>query len=135
MKTLEQLIGQIITAPETVEFLDVINVIDANYHYTPVHFSNGPADDCVINEAGKNEGSCKIFSFAQIQHLDAIQTLNCFGHYYRDEVLNHPHNFDHANIRNFMRYGWKTINFEHSALEENIRKNHVERSSIDITKK
>jgi hypothetical protein len=118
MKTLDQLINQLITDPETTEFKDVIDVIDAHYNYTPAHFTNGPANDCVINEAGKNEGSCKIFSFAQIQHLDEMQTLNCFGRYYREDVLKHPDNTDHANIRTFIRHGWKYINFENLALEE-----------------
>jgi len=118
MKTLDQLINQIITDPKATEFQEVIKVIDANYHYSPTRFINGPVEDCVINEAGKNEGSCKIFSFAKIQHLDEIQTLNCFGHYYRDEVLNNPDNSDHANIRSFIRYGWKTINFDNTALEK-----------------
>jgi hypothetical protein len=116
MKTLDQLINQIKTHPEVTEFLDVIAAIDANYNYTPTRFTNGPADDRVTNEAGKNEGSCKIFSFAQIQHLDEIQTLHCFGHYYRNEVLNNPDNSDHANIRNFMKYGWKNVRFENAAL-------------------
>jgi hypothetical protein len=116
MKTLEQLINQIKTDPAATEFQDVISVIDANYLYRPTRFVNGPDDDCIINEAGKNEGSCKIFSFAQIQQLDEIQTLNCFGHYYRDEVLKHPENSDHANIRTFISHGWKTINFDNTAL-------------------
>jgi len=121
MKTLDQLINQIKSNPDTIEFQDVINVIDANYLYRQTRFTNGPVDDCIINEAGKNEGSCKIFSFAQIQHLDKHQTLSCFGHYYRDEVLNHPENSDHANIRNFIKYGWLTVNFENAALEEKCR--------------
>lgn len=114
--TLDQLLDQIKKAPETTQFQHVINLIDTNYHYTPTRFINGPADDCVINEAGKNEGSCKIFSFALLHHLNEMQTLNCFGDYYRKDVLNHPDNSDHANIRTFMRSGWKNIAFENEAL-------------------
>jgi len=116
MKTLEQFIEQIKARPETVEFQDVITIIDANYLYNATRFVNGPAEDYIINEAGKNEGSCKIFAFAQIHQLDEKQTLNCFGHYYRDEVLLHPDRSDHANIRTFMKYGWKTIKFDGTAL-------------------
>ena len=116
MKTLDQFIAQIKSHPEAAEFQDVITIIDANYHYSATRFVNGPAEDCVINAAGKNEGSCKIFAFAQLQQLDEKQTLNCFGHYYRDEVLLHPDRSDHANIRTFMKYGWKTIKFDGTAL-------------------
>jgi hypothetical protein len=45
------------------------------------------------------------------------QTLHCFGTYYRDDVLNHPDNNDHRNIRLFMRYGWQGIMFEGDALK------------------
>jgi len=116
IKTLEQFIEQIKVHPETIEFQDVLNIIDANYIYNATRFVNGPAEDCVINEAGKNEGSCKIFAFAQIHQLDEKQTLNCFGHYYRDEVLQHPDSSDHGNIRTFMKYGWKFIQYESAAL-------------------
>jgi hypothetical protein len=121
MKTLDKLIDLIKSNPEATEFQEVIDIIDANYHYTPVSFTNGPADDCIINEAGKNEGSCKIFSFAQKHRLNELQTLNCFGRYYREDVLKHPDNTDHANIRSFIRHGWKNIHFQNSALAEKHR--------------
>jgi len=118
MNALNKLINQIKTSPEITEFQDVINIIDTNYHYTPTYFTNGPEDDCVINNAGENEGSCKIFSFAQLQQLDETQTLNCFGDYYRNDVLQHPNHSDHANIRTFIKYGWKNITFQGTALEK-----------------
>ena len=116
MKNSEALIQQIKSNPESIEFQDVINHIDNFYHYTPTQFSNGPDNDYVISKVGENEGSCKIFSFAQIQQLDESQTLNCFGQYYRDDVLNHPDATDHANIRTFMKHGWKHVIFDHPAL-------------------
>ena len=116
MNKLDQLVTQITTNPEITEFQHVINVIDQHYFYTPTQFTNGAANDCIINKAGENEGSCKIFSFAHEQNLDKSQTLHCFGQYYRDDVLNHPENKDHANIRNFIKYGWKGITFNGSAL-------------------
>ena len=115
---LEQFIDQIRMKPETVEFQEVIDFIDSYYIYTPTNFINGPSDTGVINRSGENEGSCKIFSFAKINELDQAQTLNCFGHYYRDDVLNNPEGQDHANIRTFMKHGWKHVNFEKTALNK-----------------
>ncbi len=83
---------------ETVEFSDVIQVISDNYHYQPQTFKNGT----LVNEAGTNEGSCKIFAFAQLHNLSAQETLNCFGTYYRDDVIKFPQGTDHGNIRNFI---------------------------------
>ena len=116
MNKLDQLVTQITTNPEITEFQHVISVIDEHYFYTPTQFTNGAGNDRIINKAGENEGSCKIFSFAHEQNLDKSQTLHCFGQYYRGDVLNHPENKDHANIRNFIKYGWKGITFDDSAL-------------------
>jgi len=100
------------TAPESIAFGDTIALIDAMYDFTPTEFKNGD----LLNEAGKNNGSCKLFSFAQLQGLTPQQTLHCFGAYYRDDVLKHPEATDHQNIRNFMRTGWAGIKFSGSAL-------------------
>ena len=116
MNKLDQLVTQITTDTEITEFQHVITVVDEHYFYTPTQFTNGVGNDCIINKAGENEGSCKIFSFAHDQNLDKSQTLHCFGQYYRNDVLNHPEKKDHANIRNFIKYGWKGITFNGSAL-------------------
>jgi len=94
------------------DFEDTIAVIAANYDYSPTRFSNGD----LVNEAGTNEGSCKIFAFAQLNNLSEQQTLNCFGRFYRVDVLENPEGTDHGNIRNFMVHGWSGIRFEKSAL-------------------
>lgn len=99
--------------PETIAFTDTIAVIDANYEFTPVRFTNGNA----VNEAGTNSGSCKLFSFAKLQQLSKEETLACFGAYYRQDVLEHPEATDHANIRNFMAKGWEGISFDAEALQ------------------
>ena len=112
-----QLISHIKNHPGAVEFQDVIATIDSHYEYTPTRFSNGQGDDMVINEAGKNEGSCKIFAFALLSGLSETETLACFGQYYREDVLNHPQGDDHANIRNFMKFGWDGIDFSGRALK------------------
>ena len=70
----------------------------------------------LVNEAGTNEGSCKIFYFAQLNNLNVQQTLACFGRYYSEDVLSNPTGNDHGNIRNFMKTGWQGIEFKSVAL-------------------
>lgn len=110
--TESQLIEQLETAPKSVEFDQVIAVIAENYDYQPTRFSNGD----VTNEAGTNEGSCKLFSFGLINQLSEDEMLACFGKYYRDDVLKHPNGTDHGNIRAFMESGWDGIKFDQPAL-------------------
>jgi len=95
-----------------VEFSDVMDVIAANYRYQPSAFTNGD----VVNKAGTNEGSCKIFAFAKLNQLSEQATLNCFGQYYHDDVLKNPDGNDHANIRNFMKTGWSGVSFDSVVL-------------------
>ena len=114
--TNQTLIEKIKSAPDTVSFNEVIDYIMSTYQYSPAQFYNGHNDDKVTNEAGTNEGSCKIFAFAQLAGLSEQETLNCFGDYYRHDVLQHPDNTDHANIRTFMRHGWSGIKFQSAAL-------------------
>ena len=118
MNELEQLLQNIETSPESIEFDDVINAIDEYYSYSATRFTNGIGDSMVINEAGTNEGSCKIFSFAKLHSLNEEQTLNCFGKYYREDVLENPDGSDHGNIRNFMISGWDGIRFDADALKD-----------------
>lgn len=101
---------------ENVGFDETIAVITENYQYQPTEFSNGLNEQLLVNQAGTNEGSCKIFAFAQLHRLDQQQTLNLFGDYYRVDVLNDPNGTGHQNIRNFMQYGWDGISFKGSAL-------------------
>lgn len=115
--TLEQLLSQIKLSPKEVEFSDVIAVIERAYDYQATQFHNGLDSDKLTNDAGTNEGSCKIFAFAKDQGLNKDATLACFGKYYREDVLEHPNNTDHMNIRTFMTYGWDGIEFEKEALE------------------
>lgn len=101
---------------EAVSFDETIAVITDNYDYQATEFSNGLNDQLLVNQAGTNEGSCKIFAFAQLNGLDQQQTLNLFGDYYRLDVLNNPDGTGHQNIRNFMKYGWDGIHFNGVAL-------------------
>lgn len=99
-----------------VSFDETMSVIAENYHYQPTEFSNGLDENMLVNQAGTNEGSCKIFAFAQLNRLDQQQTLNLFGDYYRQDVLNEPNGTGHQNIRQFMKYGWDGICFKGAAL-------------------
>ena len=101
---------------EPLAFNDVIDVISAHYDYTPTRFDNGLGEDCQVNEAGTNEGSCKLFSFAKLHELNQTETLALFGDYYRKDVLGNPEGSDHKNIRNFMKHGWAGIRFDAEAL-------------------
>jgi len=105
-------LSKLLSDPETISFQDTMAVIDANYNFTPCAFKNGET----YNEAGQNNGSCKLFGFAQLQQLNETQTLACFGSFYRDDVLKHPEGQDHQNIRNFMRFGWEGIVFQGQTL-------------------
>jgi len=97
---------------ESVSFDETIRAIDEAYEYRPCRFCNGLGPDMLINEAGANEGSCKIFFFARLHGLDHRQTLSLFGDYYRHDVLEHPDGVNHRNIRRFMRDGWPGIHYE-----------------------
>lgn len=100
--------------PTEVAFSDTIEVIEANYDFTPTTFTNGD----LTNAAGENSGSCKVFAFATAQSLTKEQTLACFGAFYFKEVLEDPTGTGHQNIRNFMQHGFDGISFEGSALTE-----------------
>lgn len=95
----------------TAQFSDVIAYIDARYTHTPTAFQNGTQH----NAAEQNQGSAKVFSFAQLNDLDQAQTLSLFAEHYQ-AVLDTPDGTDHQNIRQFMTNGWDGINFEGEAL-------------------
>ena len=111
--SLEEFLNQVTKNSQQVEFEQVMQVISDNYTYQPCAFVNGD----INNESGTNEGSCKIFSFAQLNNLNIEQTLACFGRYYRDDVQKHPDGNDHGNIRNFIKTGWQGIEFNGLALK------------------
>ncbi|WP_341476835.1 HopJ type III effector protein [Pokkaliibacter plantistimulans] len=100
----------------SLDFEDTINLIHEHYDYQPTSFTNGCENDQIVNDAGTNEGSCKIFAFAKLHELNEARTLACFGRYYHQDVLQHPDGNDHRNIRLFMKYGWQGIQFADSPL-------------------
>ncbi|OQW70042.1 MAG: type III effector [Proteobacteria bacterium ST_bin11] len=105
-----------INSGQTPEFQETMAVIAENYHYQPTEFSNG-LRNALVNEAGRNEGSCKIFAFANLHQLTVEQTLALFGAYYSQDVLGNPSGNDHQNIRIFMRDGWEGITFKGEVLQ------------------
>lgn len=109
---LEAFLEKLNTTPGDIEFEQTMAVIDDRYEFTATSFKNGD----LVNAAGQNSGSCKIFAFAQLHNLSPAQTLACFGIYYRDDVLPNPDGTDHQNIRNFMQSGWAGIAFESMPL-------------------
>jgi type III HopJ-like effector protein len=111
---LSEFLDKLNSEPESIEFTDTISIIESTYDYSPCAFSNGSVE----NDAGQNEGSCKIFAFAKLNHLSEEQTLHCFGKYYREEVLQDPDGDSHQNIRQFIESGWSGINFNNEPLVE-----------------
>ncbi|MFD2908331.1 HopJ type III effector protein [Flavobacterium ardleyense] len=97
---------------EVLVFSEVIHSIESYYSFTPTSFTNGE----LSNEAGTNNGSCKVFSFAKEHNLDVSETLFMFGEHYQ-KVLQTPNEDDHQNIRNFIKSGWKGVRFSGNALE------------------
>jgi hypothetical protein len=113
LSTLESFIQKLEISPQLVDFSDTMAVIDELYNFTPCAFKNGQQE----NATGENSGSCKLFAFAKLHDLTEQQTLNCFGQFYYQDVLENPNNNDHQNIRNFIQSGWKGVLFEGSALK------------------
>jgi hypothetical protein len=101
-----------LSAKQPIDFFQVMDFIDAHYSFSETAFQNGD----LKNEAGQNNGSCKVFAFGQKHELSEQQTLHLFGDFYKKDVLENPENEDHQNIRNFMKYGWRGIQFTGSAL-------------------
>ena len=105
----ETLLAQL--AAGEVTFADVIAFIETRYTHTATAFKNGAQQ----NAATENQGSAKVFAFAQLQSLDQAQTLSLFAEHYA-AVLAKPEATDHQNIRQFMLNGWDGITFESQAL-------------------
>ena len=97
---------------QSVPFTEVLQFIDTYYQHQPTAFKNGET----YNEATQNQGSARVFAFAQLNHLSAEDTLLLFADHYQ-AVLQHPEGTDHQNIRQFMAHGWPGIVFEGEALK------------------
>jgi hypothetical protein len=98
MMTLNDFLTRLANDPKNIAFNDTMAVIDTNYTFIPSDFNNHG----LISSANENNGSCKIFAFAKLNGLSKQNTLDCFGAFYRDDVLSNPSGEDHMNIRTFM---------------------------------
>jgi hypothetical protein len=96
---------------DLLPFKAVIEFIETYYQHQPTAFKNGN----LHNEATQNQGSAKVFTFAQLNKLDKGDTLCLFAEHYRS-VLENPDGTDHQNIRQFMIHGWPGVVFEGQAL-------------------
>ncbi|RZL50666.1 MAG: HopJ type III effector protein [Pedobacter sp.] len=99
----------------TTSFAKVIEFIETYYQHTPTAFTNGDA----YNEANQNQGSAKVFAFAQLNELSEADTLMLFAEHYQ-AVLASPDAADHQNIRQFLLHGWSGIAFEGEALSAKV---------------
>jgi len=93
-------------------FADVISFIETNFVCSPSSFSNGKQ----LNAENENQGSAKVFSFAQLNNLSKEETLKLFVEHYQS-VLETPEESNHQNIRQFMIHGWDGIKFENQVLK------------------
>ncbi|CAD2226163.1 conserved hypothetical protein [Pseudoalteromonas sp. 3J6] len=89
---------QLANNPKKIQFTNTMAVIEAHYDFTACRFNNHG----LLSSASENNGSCKIFAFAKLNGLSKQNTLDCFGQFYREDVLNNPNADDHMNIRTFM---------------------------------
>ena len=112
--SLDEFLLQLRSNPESIEFDEVMALIESLYDFSPAAFRNG----VIHNATGENSGSCKLFAFAQQQGLSESETLACFGRFYREDVLLNPGADSHKNIRNFMASGWSGISFDTNPLTE-----------------
>lgn len=96
---------------DSLPFKEVIEFIETYYVHQPTAFKNG----ALHNEITQNQGSAKVFTFAQLNKLDKGDTLYLFAEHYQS-VLSNPDGADHQNIRQFMIHGWAGIVFEGQAL-------------------
>ncbi|PID60247.1 MAG: type III effector [Gammaproteobacteria bacterium] len=108
MIDIELLLNRIEHRPGDIEFPDVVALINRHYAFVPTAFRNGD----LFNEAGQNNGACRLFAFARLHELGREQTLALFGAFYRADVLKNPDGDSHPNIRQFMKTGWEGIEFD-----------------------
>jgi hypothetical protein len=95
----------------SLPFKEVIAFIETHYNHQPTAFKNG----ALHNDENQNQGSAKVFTFAQLNKLDKADALLLFAEHYQ-AVLKTPDGTDHQNIRQFIIHGWSGIVFEGQAL-------------------
>ena len=94
-----------------LQFQEVLTHIADHYSYSPSAFQNGT----LKNSKEENQGSAKVFYFAQLNGLSQEDTLRLFAEHYQN-VLDNPEGEGHQNIRQFRTNGWDGILFEEEVL-------------------
>ena len=79
MNQIQTFLERLRSNADSVTFAEVIDLIDTYYLHTPTAFSNGS----VVNQAGENQGSAKVLSFARLHGLTEQETLHCFAEHWR----------------------------------------------------
>ena len=93
-------------------FDDVLSFINERYTFSPTAFNNGS----LFNAAGENNGSCRVFAFAKLHNISALDTLTLFAEHYKSVAAN-PAGADHQNIRQFKKNGWAGLMFKGQPLK------------------
>jgi len=97
---------------EEMKFSDFTDLIDNEYSFKSVAFTNGDLD----NKDEENQGSAKVFCFGLMHELSEYEVLRCFGEHYQNVLDSLSDGTSHLNIRNFMRWGWKGVSINAEAL-------------------
>tara|TARA_B110000444_G_scaffold255860_1_gene291086 strand:+ start:1707 stop:2057 length:351 start_codon:yes stop_codon:yes gene_type:complete len=113
---LKEYIFRLKNLPESISFEDTIFIIDKYYIFEATEFKNAE----ILNKIDENIGSCKIFAFGLLNKLTESEVLQCFGDFYRKDVLIDPCGVNHQNIRSFIKNGWSGVQFEKEALSLKI---------------
>ena len=103
-----------LTAGEEMTFSDFTDLIDSEYSFTSVAFTNGDLE----NTDDENQGSAKVFCFGLMYDLGEHEVLRCFGEHYQSVLGSLADGTSHLNIRNFMRKGWQGVSIDASALSK-----------------
>uniref|UniRef100_A0A7S0MVS7 HopJ type III effector protein n=1 Tax=Pyramimonas obovata TaxID=1411642 RepID=A0A7S0MVS7_9CHLO len=99
-----------------VRFEEVMELMNECYIFEPTEYISGKGQPYeVVNPAGTNSGSCKVFAFGKLHNLSEEQTMKMFCEHYQG-VLEDPDGDAHANIRSFMKNGWEGITFAAAPL-------------------
>ena len=111
MNQIQSFIERLRLNADSIAFAEVIDLIDTYYHHTPTAFSNGS----LINQAGENQGSAKVLSFARLHGLTnkrPFTVLPSIG----VRCVQIPMAADHQNIRQFMQNGWDGVQLSEACL-------------------
>lgn len=97
---------------EGMQFADFTDLIENEYNFTAVGFTNGD----LSNGDDENQGSAKVLCFGIMHELGENEVLRCFGEHYQSVLGSLADRTSHLNIRNFMRTGWQGVVIDPSAL-------------------